>query len=46
VVERARKKGYRRAETLAAEVLEICRLQGDGAGEIIERQLIDKGPQG
>lgn len=42
VVDHARKTGYRRAEALAAEVLEICRLQGDGAGEAIERQLIDE----
>jgi hypothetical protein len=42
-VEKARKSGYEKARALAEKVLEIFRLQGDNAGEVIERELIDKG---
>jgi hypothetical protein len=47
VVEEARGKGYRRAAALAASILEISRLRGDGAGEAIEKELIGKeSPEG
>jgi hypothetical protein len=44
-VEKARKQGYQRAAGLAEKVLDIFRLQGDIAGEVIERELIENGPQ-
>jgi hypothetical protein len=44
LVEKARKKGYEKAGGLASSVLDIYRRQGDGAGEVIEKDLLDKMP--
>lgn len=42
LVEVARKKGYEKAEVLAASVLDVHRRLGDGAAEVIEKNLLDK----
>jgi hypothetical protein len=42
LVEKARKKGYEKAGGLASSVLDIYRRHGDGAGEVIEKDLLDK----
>ncbi len=42
LVEKARKKGYEKAGELASSVLDIYRRQGEGAGEVIEKDLLDK----
>lgn len=42
LVDKARKKGYENAGELASSVLDIYRRQGDGAGEVIEKDLLDK----
>jgi hypothetical protein len=42
LVEKARKKGYEKAGELASSVLDIYRRQSDGAGEAIEKDLLDK----
>lgn len=46
LVENARKKGYEKAGELASSALDIYRLQGDGAGEVIEKDLLGKMPAG
>jgi hypothetical protein len=42
LVEKARKKGYEKAGELASSVLDIYRRQGDGAGKVIEKDLLDR----
>ncbi len=42
LIEKARKKGYEKASALASSVIDIYLRQGDGAGEVIEKDLLDK----
>jgi hypothetical protein len=42
LVEETRRKGYEKAGELASSVLDIYSRQGDGAGETIEKDLLDK----
>jgi len=41
IVEKARKKGYEKAGGLVSSVLDIYRRLGEGAGEVIEKDLLD-----
>ena len=42
LVEKARRKGYEKAGGLASSVLDMHRMLGDGAGEVVEKDLLDK----
>ncbi|MFI5295014.1 MAG: Sfum_1244 family protein [Thermodesulfovibrionales bacterium] len=42
LVEKARKKGYEKAGELASSVLDIYRRLGEGASDVVEKELIDK----
>jgi hypothetical protein len=42
LVEKIRKNGYEKAHELASAVLDIFHSMGEGASEVLEKELLDK----